>query len=164
VTPGIGRPNDSAHTWSASIGDYIPTVNLTVAHAARMRILLALLLDVVLLLRVSVPGGLAACADVRAVAPVATADAGAHAHHGGHGADVAIPADAAKDTGDDPRGAAPHGDPAHCLVTAGCAMVALASADADLAMAMLVDAPARAARVALPPSIHQTPEPPPPRA
>ena len=128
-----------------------------------MRILLALVLNVVLLLRVSVPGGLAACADVRAAAPVATADAGAHAHHGGHGADVPMPADAPAPTGDDRRGAAPHGDPAHCLVTPGCAMVALASADPALAAATLVDAPADGARVALPPSIHQTPEPPPPR-
>ena len=133
----------------------------------RLRFLLAIVLDVVLLAQAGALGGLAACVQARdAVVRAASVDVQAsdapivaHAHHGGD----AAPAEPVSERPLHHRVPA-SGDRSHCVTSPGCAAAALASVDVELVPATFGGDDGHDVVVSAPRSVHRTPEPPPPRA
>ena len=138
----------------------------------RLRAAFALLFQL-LLLQVSVLGGGMACAPEWLGTVVETRPAaeghGSHAEHAAHAVHAAH--DAHGETGNALSTAPAHdqapehgGAPSHCAATASCAAVAVDAPEVTAASVADVHASVQVGRVSLPPSTHQAPEPPPPRA
>ena len=137
----------------------------------RLRAAFALLFQL-LVLQVSVLGGGMACAP-EWLGTVAEARPMGEGAPGEHAAPSAHSAHAAHGESDGERSAAPaqgpvqepHGGaPSHCAATASCAAVAVDAPEVTAASVAVVHASVQVGRVSLPPSTHQAPEPPPPRA